>query len=688
MDVVGAAIPELATTQPLFAPVNLRHAARVLVDAPIYLDNAGQLWVSEPGAQPLETVLQRAGDESVHLVPCPVVFVHYAADESGTVHPQPICRVGDAKFSLATQGGLVDLPESAGWDFQRGLDWTGGDAFAVPTAAGAVMVHVGPAGADGMPAVDVKTWQCKLAADATQKISTTQQPDQTNLALDVHGVIAWRARGGAARFVDGQWHDLDGAVGQADPEAIGWAKPILGLVPYLDGSVLRIDLDDQGQIALDVIALDHAQVPAVRVDSLIDDLSDPDPDRRNKAFDQLLRYHSAAWPELLKRQQSESPGANDLIGTLLHNKLNATLGQLTPNPGPAQVAARFGDGGVLLYLQAGVSLPTNPDAADAQNTPGPKQIIPAWVVVTPGTGATLLPSALTADLDLSRAPRLQHFGPEWVVADPVLGPCRLYGDQIKPILPREQIAFSELVGVDVQGRWLLRQSGSDRPTLVLDPALPDPSPRLPVWTLKVKGGRVGWDKANWPVVDKGGAFALQAEDWVRAKDGDGFFQTIAQTPTSNLLATFGPDLQSSVFIVPATQPATAAKSNFVLVENEKGQTSEIEVSCLPAGDWRPARLIRAAGRFFLFNQPGRVVRLKMGASQADRFTVDAIFTRGVPAPEHIERIWLDPAGRIDMVFDENQLAIMFPNGLVPPAIATKMPQDQLDEADESDSQGP
>jgi hypothetical protein len=702
IDIVGANLPELAGKQPSFVPLDLRRAARILVDAPVYLDQAGQIWITQPTAQPIQTVLKRAADESVHVVTWRVVLVHYANDESGTVRPEPVRELELGHFVLATAAGNAELPGSVLWVRRRCFDWTNGDAFAFSTTAGAEMVQLIRTGYGGLPTAETKYWQCKEATNP-------QANEQTDFALDSRGVLAWRSSGGAARFVDGQWHDLSATIEPGESQGDGWSRPILAVVPYLDGSVLRIGRDGQGQIALDVTSLDHAPVPAKQIDSLIDQLSDSDPDRRNSAYEQLLKYHSAAWPQLLKRQDSESPGASQMIGMLLHNKVQATLGGLTPNPGPVEVAQRFADGGVLLYLRAGVTLPTNTGQEATQ-------VVPAWVAVATGSGATLVPSPLAVDLDLSRAKQLQRFGVEWVVTDPVLGPCRLYGDQIKPILPKEQIAFNELVGIDVQGRWLMRRPGTDRPTLIIDPALPDPTPRLPIWTLDVKDGRAGWDKDNWPVVDKGGRFALHAEDWMPAKDGDGFFQTTqdnspagkppnpassdtpkesishsttqgttTRTATSAAATEMGPPGTSPILLRDADGREYFGGVTSIFIQKPGSPVREFLLSGELAGDGQPARLIAASDWLFLFNQAGRVIRLKKTPQAAQPLAIEAIFTRQVPAPQQVQRIWLDPAGRIDMAFDEHELAIMFPSGEVPPAIATKMPQDQLDAVDDPES---
>jgi hypothetical protein len=88
-------------------------------------------------------------------------------------------------------------------------------------------------------------------------------------------------------------------------------------------------------------------------------------------------------------------------------------------------------------------------------------------------------------------------------------------------------------------------------------------------------------------------------------------------------------------------------------------------------------LFKTKDAFFLFNQPGRVVRLRENASGAtEPFTVEAIFTHNIPNTSTPQRIWLDPAGRIAIAYDTNKLAILFPSGEVPHAIELMMPAEE------------
>ena len=86
----------------------------------------------------------------------------------------------------------------------------------------------------------------------------------------------------------------------------------------------------------------------------------------------------------------------------------------------------------------------------------------------------------------------------------------------------------------------------------------------------------------------------------------------------------------------------------------------------------PATLLRTKdGRLYLFNQPGRLLRIAETGNDAEPFKLEATFTRNIPNTSKPTRIWLDPAGRIDFAWD-NRLAITFPEGYIPHDILDKI----------------
>ncbi len=86
----------------------------------------------------------------------------------------------------------------------------------------------------------------------------------------------------------------------------------------------------------------------------------------------------------------------------------------------------------------------------------------------------------------------------------------------------------------------------------------------------------------------------------------------------------------------------------------------------------PAWLIRTTdGRLYLFNEPGRVLRIVETAGKPEPFEIEATFTENIPNVDHVTRIWLDPAGRIDFAW-ENHLTVLFPQGFIPPELVEKI----------------
>ena len=56
-----------------------------------------------------------------------------------------------------------------------------------------------------------------------------------------------------------------------------------------------------------------------------------------------------------------------------------------------------------------------------------------------------------------------------------------------------------------------------RPDADRRPDAPDPRPKLPVWTVNVGGGQVGWTDEGWPVMERGGAWVLKDGAWASIK---------------------------------------------------------------------------------------------------------------------------------------------------------------------------
>jgi len=224
-----------------------------------------------------------------------------------------------------------------------------------------------------------------------------------------------------------------------------------------------------------------------------------------------------------------------------------------------------------------------------------------------------------------------------------------------------------VMGMDQMGRWLFRQPSAEKgatpQTLIIDPHLPDATPRLPVWQLAI-AETVGWDKENWPAVKNGSVYALAEAEWKQVEKEESFVTkldpiatTEAADPPPILKARDGTRFYNGLTELRAVSPA-GAQTTWPLPDAANGTGSP----------W----LIEAAdGKLYLFNQPGRVLRIARTPKDAEPFKLEATFTHNIPSTSKPTRIWLDPAGRIDIAW-ENRLAICFPAGYIPQPIMQKI----------------
>jgi len=280
----------------------------------------------------------------------------------------------------------------------------------------------------------------------------------------------------------------------------------------------------------------------------------------------------------------------------------------------------------------------------------------------------------------------------------VLGPERFLGNHFEPMLRKTEREFRTVVGTDRRGRWLFRKDPDDGTTLVVDPTLPDPTPRLPVWQYPVEGGTVGWTLQGWPVVKRGGAWVIEKDGTRPLKNDEEFYAdprempdvATAATTDATEPATFPTTVPASAptTALATTTPATLPTDPPIFVDATGGRYYDGQTTLrymgrdgtdvtwtLPpeaAGSSPTPHLVEAENRLFLFNEPGRALRLRRTPKGPEPFALEATFTRNIPNIDSPTRVWLDPAGRIVMAYDGNRLTILFPTGRIPPAIAQRM----------------
>ncbi len=702
LDAVRATNPAVAATQPLGVPVELADAAHVVLHDPVYVDPTGDLWVTRRDGHPTEPLLAHLADAGPEFVlrdrP---TFVHWYQDDGGNwaagvvVAADPPAAGFDLITAAAGRHHLAG-PRPFRWAAAYSVPALG--KFVVPTDVGVSVFDVLPAPAEHYHALP----ECGPGTNPPATL------------LDARGVLAWApweqgrpGSAGVARYVDGQWVDLP---------ADRWpAKPVQ-LSVLLDGSVLRIAagaappadaaaqlLDaDPGPapaapavadaVTLSIAQLDPSAVDGAHVDALVVQLSDPDPDRRQAAFDELARYGPSLWPVLDRMAADQPPEGQVRIRQLLRGKLAPALGGMTVIDDRLTVACRQADGTTILYAPAGVQIPT-----DRENDP--QSVIPAWLTVHPdGRVDRPLPPQLVRDQRPTGC-TLRCAADEWLVLDPA-GPKRFFGNALVPMLPAPaEHRFTDFVALAARHRWVFRDP-STGDTLVVDPTIADPTPRLPVWVIDVPGGAVGWDDKDDPVVrhgplagvgppanvgaqapaadDTAGRFALLAEGWSGLAHND-VMHTDPPPAVPPTAPTTGPTTRPAPTILrTADGTAYGDGRDAIEVTDKFGHWHRWPLPPAAVGlpQTDPVLMRTEDGLLFLYNAPGRLLRLRPTPAAPEPFTLEATFTADLPDAEHPTRVWLDPAGRIDFACDGHQLAVTFPAGRMPKAISDMVPAQQ------------
>ncbi|MBC8107333.1 MAG: hypothetical protein H7Z14_12140, partial [Anaerolineae bacterium] len=595
----------------------------------------------------------------------------------------------DGRFELVNLEGRIELGTPGrkySWDRARWVPRDRDSAIVVPTDTGISILrpHARP----------IELFQ-EMTATTQRATAPTTEPLNAlpQFLLDRRGLLAWvppdndkPGSAGAFRFVDGKWQHLD--------EAAGWPLQVMHLVPLLDGSVLQVVTDETKLVSVRVGILDRdtAQIDEKKIADLVARLSDPKRGMREAAHVDLTRYGPQVWPLLEKLANDQPPEGRLRIEQLLSQKSQPMLGRLIMQEGRGKVVARYADGGALLWAESGVVAP----GVDP-STPG-AVLAPAWISIRANQPIELAPPAVVTDLDPDRA-AVDGFSDEWIVTNDVIGPQRLLGNHLEPMLRKsEREQFRQVVGCDSRGRWLIRRANDpitpdalpSGPTLIIDPWLPDATPRLPAWQYPVERGTVGWTESNWPIVKSGGAWVIEKDGTRPLKPDEEMFSDVREMPEQLTFAPFKPttSLSTAPSTSPSTSPSTAPTETPIGIDAEGGRyldgktelrrvdkDGRVVFWTLPpevAGSWSKPYLIEAEGKLFLFNEAGRTVRLRRTPGEAEPFAIDATFTKNIPNVDDPQRVWLDPAGRIVIAHGGNQLTILFPSGRIPPAIAQRM----------------
>jgi hypothetical protein len=314
---------------------------------------------------------------------------------------------------------------------------------------------------------------------------------------------------------------------------------------------------------------------------------------------------------------------------------------ILPMPGDVEVQGRFGQTGVLLRLAGGV---------EVEETMGLGVIKrPGFVVVRPGYFG-LLPDRLARRVERDATVRL--FGGDYVIETDDTPPRRWGINHFQSILPEHGgDAYTKTLHRDARGRWYF--GGKGESVLVLDPRLRLSNDQLPVWVHEVgRGGPLnlpgiaGESAQGWPAMQLGGTWAIDDTGWTTLQD-ESMLTTRSDTVTETSI-----------------DGVTFAFTNGTLIGSDG---TSIDVAEAP-DDPQPTPLIAGPdGLVYLFPGDGSVVRVDPAGDQPTKRFEELL-------PEDaVRHAWVDPVGRICVAFDEARIAILWPDGIVPPEIRRLMP---------------
>ena len=650
-------------TQPYAYPVDLAQAAHLILKEKVYVYPGGDLWIARKDADPLPIVLARAGSESEHIADEPVEFVIWTIGRRGKYQASAICRTDDG-FELVTPTDRLPIPwrRAYRWQSAVNFDDNGVSRLLVPTDGGASIITLGK---------KLTEMHCDLIdASASTRLGKAADLPAPECVFDTRGLLVWIAADGnfngpsrVCRFVDGKWNTLDSAA---------WPGNIIQLVPMRDGSVLQIRRGaDAATVDLQIVALDSPAFDKAQVDKLVQELDDDDADKRAAAFGQLTEYGPGIYGRLEELRPNAGPEGQARIKNLLEGRLATKLGGMLINNDQLTVAARLVEGGLIFFAPQGVTID--------QGQQPPRIVSPDYLIVRPGQFIQEVPVEIVQHL--AKTPSVTAMRSEWIINSPLDGPLRyLPPTQFIPLQRPSERQFSHLVAIDSRGRWVFRAPqttlDTSAPTLLIDPTVPDPVPRLAIWLIDTASD-AGWDKDDWPALTQQNSnWIITNRDWEVLDSKDTMQTDISQLKSATQSSATTRD--GPVLLSDADGNRYFDGQTTLTVIDRAGQRRvwPLPDDCVSAAGRPPWLVGDGAGHLFLFNNPGSIIRIRPTPGAAQPFVIEAVFNKNIPPFADPRRIWLDPAGRIAVAYDQSHLAIIFPSGQVPPELNDKiLPQD-------------
>lgn len=650
-------LPGFAEAAPLPTHLPLNQATRIPLPFPAYLCPRGDLWISHPQAPSLASQLDTLpGNQPTHLCREQVAYICYPRS-TRAVRPLPIIRESSGQYTLLRSARATVPLDRRDYHFDSAVLID--NRLVIPCDQGiATLTLPTPGESSTTPAFTQSYHQLTLFPSAIPSIVTTAS-----------GFLAYIPATTPDAPASSLLRYANGTFSTHFPND-GFKGPFLQLVPFADGSILQLRPGDNGIIQYALAPLDTAPIDESAVREQVSRLNDEDAAIRDEAEQQLATLGPAAAPLLTRLLTSQPPEAQTRIQQLLGTATHPALGRFLICNDKLRPIWRLSDGGTVYLAEDGV-LPLT------SATQPPRFPEPAWVVIRPGYPISILPPALARHLAVG-AVTLQAWGDDYFVADATDGIRLFFGQELLPIAPTAETTYRRLIGVDRTGRILLARPNPAPKTapdfLLIDPYLTNPAPTLQVWTISVPEGSIGWDREGWPVVKRSQAWTLKEDHW-EVLAGDLFSPKPASPATPAPAGNAAPP-QAPFTDAGALPDGTGVLLNATTLRLRRPGGQIIDQPRPESLATPDAAAIVHRDRLYLVHHDGRVARLRISPAHPHPFTIEATFTDNLPVTNHIDRLWVDPAGRLCAI-DGTQLLILFPDGKIPPAMLDLIPTAEL-----------
>lgn len=600
--------PAVAAAEVSRTPLPLEAAASVVTLYTVHLDRRGDLWLTHPNGPSLEQVLSEPipSDQTAHVTSAEVLMVHWDRDGRGRWVPQVVARSGGTLQQWHSASGAVSLGRTD-YYWSRAVRDAGG-RYVVPTDGGVAVFTLTPSGVSEAHA-DLATGRTPVLAVATGQAVFAFRPWE-NGRVGSEAVLVLEA--GAAEFTP-------------LPDDAGFPPYLIHLFPLTDGALLALAAADDGGMSITTVLppVEEDDARDQRIRDLVEQLNDPARGKRNEAQAELARFGPTAWAILEAELGRHTPEAETILRKLLGLRAKPALGIFEVYPGPVRLLARGQDGSIALAAYGGVGWY---DAGEDQFRS------PAVLIARPNLRAQLAHPSILHDRPIESL-RMTLLPGDVLIDDADRGVLRFMGNHLAPLLPANQSAFRDWVGVDRSRRWVFRDPATQR-TLLIDTQRLTPVPRLPAWNIRLSEGHTGWDDGDHPVIERdGSAWRLEQGGW-RPLDEGARWHRMSVGLADMLVQGIRPELH-------ARQDAAAKGPPLAAVQVSSTRTFVIR-----------------SGEVTRFSRP----------DAAAPWTQDATFTEQMPT-QGIRRVWLDPFGRICIAHGTGELTLLFPSGVIPRELA-------------------